>query len=56
MVFGAMLGQRSKKSPKSLIFTRLFEGAASLEFDCSRRFTGDVVEDSVDMRDFIDDP
>ena len=26
------------------------------ELNRSRRFAGDVVEDSVDMRDFIDDP
>lgn len=51
-----MLGQMAKKALEKPYITRLFEGAASFELDCSRRFAGDVIEDSVDMRDFIDDP
>lgn len=50
------VGSEVKKIPEKPYITRLFEGAASFELDRSRRFTGDVVEDSVDMRDFIDDP
>ena len=51
-----MLGQMAKKALEKPYITRLFEGAASFKLNRSRRFAGDVVEDSVDMRDFIDDP
>lgn len=54
--FGSMLGQMAKKALEKPYITRLFEGAASFKLNRSRRFAGDVVEDSVDMRDFIDDP
>ena len=56
VILGQCWVKWQKKALEKPYITRLFEGAASFILNRSRRFAGDVIEDSVDMRHFIDDP
>ena len=55
-ICGQSAVSENKKIPQSLANAKLCGILELFKLDCSRRFAGDVIEDSVDMRDFINNP